>query len=174
MKSTILHALANFLRASLVLVITATYFIGCRAPSPETLEAGTFEWAAYTDEQLGYSLEYPKIYAIIKQHDGKDVVFKQDGTTAFRVLFVTQEEGDSRGLWVESKPVENIEMSGRPGRRYVYDHFDGPVYSHTIAFVIDYRDRLLGIEFRTDENMLDEVQKRILDSFKFEMAGEDK
>ncbi len=149
-------------------LLTAVLISGCRVPSPKVLKGGAFDWATYSNPKLGYSLEYPNVYAKSEERNGKDVIFRHNGMTAMRILFITESEGKDRGLWVKSKPVEEMEMGGRKGFRYVYNHQDFFSYVHTIACVLEYRGKLLGIEFRTDENMLDEVQQRILDSLRLD------
>ena len=151
------------LRTSFIAIV----LIGCSQPIPKSLETGTFGWVTYSNTQLAYSLKYPDIYTKSEERDGKDIVFQYDGITAMRVLFVSEEEGTNRGLWVKSKPVEEIEMAGVKGYRYVYNHYDLLASVHTISCVIEYKGKLLGLEFRTDENILDDVQKTILNSLEF-------
>ncbi len=38
----------------------------------------------------------------------------------------------------------------------------------TISYVVDHKDKYLGLEFRTDNEELDEIQKQILNSLRFE------
>lgn len=68
----------------------------------------------------------------------------------------------SRGLRQEGG--KGIELDGRPGKKYVYDHRDGPFRARTIAYVIPYRDKYLGLEFQTDRELY-AVQLHILASF---------
>jgi hypothetical protein len=59
-------------------------------------------------------------------------------------------------------------VDGRDGRRHVYDHSDGPFVSRTVAYVFPHRGRQLGLEFRTDADVLDAVQAEMLASLRFE------
>ena len=154
----------------LLIFASATIFInGCTQPYPRALDSTNIEWATYSNRQLNYSMKYPNIYSKSEEKDGKEVVFKYDGITAMRVVFVSEEEGDSRGLWVGNKAVEKIEMGGQEGYRYVYDHYDAIASVHTISCVIEYKGKFLGLEFRTANNMLDDVQKKVLNSMEFEI-----
>ena len=154
----------------LLIFASATFFInGCTQPYPRALDSTNIEWATYSNRQLNYSMKYPNIYSKSEAKDGKEVVFKYDGITAIRAVFVSEEEGDSRGLWVGNKAVEKIEMGGQKGYRYVYDHYDAIASVHTISCVIEYKGKFLGLEFRTANNMLDDVQKKVLTSMEFEI-----
>ena len=68
-----------------------------------------------------------------------------------------------------NKQVEQIETGGQERYRYVYDHYDAIASVHTISCVIEYKGKFLGLEFRTANNMLDDVQKKVLTSMEFEI-----
>ena len=69
-------------------------------------------------------------------------------------------------MWFGHAPANEIELGGKKGFKYTYDHYDGPFYSRTIAYVIAYRGKYLGLEFRTDRD-LDAIYQDILASFEF-------
>ena len=74
---------------SLLIFASATFFInGCTQPYPRALDSTNIEWATYSNRQLNYSMKYPNIYSKSEAKDGKEVVFKYDGITAIRVVFV--------------------------------------------------------------------------------------
>ena len=98
----------------LLIFASATFFInGCTQPYPRALDSTNIEWATYSNRQLNYSMKYPNIYSKSEEKDGKEVVFKYDGITAIRVVYVSEEEGDNRGpfgwvknLWKKLKWVD--------------------------------------------------------------------
>ncbi len=137
---------------------------GCQSPAPALPAFDTVAWSVYHDDNVGYSLAYPDSFVVKTYGDG-EVAFTTDGHTAFRVAFVTDWEADKRGLWVKHQPVEAMDIAGRPGHKYIYDHYDGPFSAHTVTYAIEYSGKLLGLEFRTNNNMLNDVQKHVLDSF---------
>ena len=61
----------------------------------------------------------------------------------------------------------SIELDNREGLKYIYDHYDGPFYMRTVSYVVEYGGKFLGLEFRTDREELDDVQRRVLRSFRF-------
>ena len=83
------------------------------------------------------------------------------------ISHVDEQEGRNRGLRVKHGAVGSIQISGRPGSQYRYDHYDGPFYMRTVSYVVPHREKFLGLEFRTHLEQPDEVQRRILQSFRF-------
>jgi len=76
-----------------------------------------------------------------------------------------REKATASGLATDLK--KSIELAGKQGLKYVYNHYDAIFYMRTISYVVDYKDKYLGLEFRTDNQELDEIQKKILSSLKF-------
>ena len=140
--------------------------VGSLAPacevSPEPLEDHGLEWTTYESE-TGFFIDHPSVVEAIPE--GAGVAFAYKGTPV-RVIFTDSATAADHGLWVRSDPVEEIELAGRPGQKYVYNHWDGPVYVRTVAFVVPYRDQWLAVEFRTPDE-LTSVQQRMLASFGF-------
>lgn len=147
-------------------ILAVLMLAGCHVKPPEPPPPGSYGWMAYTHPTLGYRVDYPDVYEVNTRGDG-DAVFAYDGRTAFRLVYATEEESATRGLWGKHRPVEEVTIGGRRGQRYVYDHWDGPSYVHTIAFAVPHREKLLGVEFRTDAEALDDVQHRVLQSITF-------
>ena len=155
--------------ARLILTGTTIFlFWGCHSKAPETPAMASVEWKTFSNPKLQYSLEYPDACEIV-QYGDRSVFFKYNGGTIFRVEHVTEEECRDNGLWLTSKPIGEIQLGGRKGHRYIYNHYDGPIYSHTISYVTEHQGKFLGIEFRTDNDELDEVHRHILNSFSFKL-----
>ena len=138
----------------------------CQARQP--LDLNQVQWLTYTNSVLKYSLSYPNAYTVEPEVDDTNVMFKTSMyNVPLVVRYTTEAEGRQRGLWFGNPPTAPIELSGKKGYKYVYSHYDGPFGERTIAYVIEYKDRFLGLEFRADGEDLDGIQKQILESFKF-------
>jgi hypothetical protein len=140
---------------------------GCQPDTP--LDINQVQWSTYTNSLLKYSLQYPNGYTVQQEANGASVMFK---TGMFRtpmlVRYTSEAEGKQRGLWFGNQPTAPIELGGKKGYKYVYKHYDGPLGARMIAYVVEYQGQFLGLEFRSDGNDLDAVQKQIVQSFRFE------
>jgi len=141
----------------------ALFFQGCLG-APDTPRAGTFAWKTYRNERMGVTLEYPDAYKPDAWAPDVDVAFRLNGAPAIRLTLRTEEDALHHGLWAEHKPVAGVTFAGRAGKRYEYNHYDGPFGSPVLAFVIPHKGKYLALEFRTTNKDLDEVQRRMLDS----------
>ena len=138
----------------------------CRSVPPTAPDAARASWRTYSDTQGGYSVSYPDAYDV-DEHGG-GVLFRHEGYPVVSISHATEEQADDRGLWADHDPVGDAVLGGRPGKKYVYDHHDALSYMRTVSFVVEHRDRYLGLEFRTDLESPDDVQQRMLDSFTFD------
>ena len=111
-------------------------------------------------------MDVPDLYASRKHGGGPNVLFRYDGYPVLSISLVDEREGHSRGLWVGHDPVGSIQLAGRDGEKYVYRHYDGPSYMRTVSYVVEHRDRWLAVEFRTELEEADALQRRILESFR--------
>jgi hypothetical protein len=136
---------------------------GCLSSPPPFPAPGTFQWATYTHATLPYTLSYPDVFTV--HTFGNTTAFRYGDTFVMRVVFVDATEARKRGLWASHTPQGPIRLGGIEGQRYTYDHHDGPFYIRTIAYVVPYRDRYLGLEFRTDHTTLTPTQQQIVASF---------
>jgi len=151
--------------AFLYLAVIALAFFGCAQPVPPVPEADT-PLTAYANDALGFSFEYPARYTILVQ--GNSIAFQDSGNTALRVTLASRPEATNRGLWGRNDPFASTEFGGPRGQLYRYDHWDGPSYVPTLAFVVPHRQLELGIEFRTNETDLAPVHRRVLQSLRLE------
>lgn len=140
---------------------------GCRSPKTplENLNASDLSWATYTSDELNYSIEYPTVLSPSGSEDG-EVLFRYGWGVPVRVRFNDEAEGRKTGAWFGSEPVEKIKLGGHDGEKFIYKHYDGPFGARTVSYVVEYRRKFLGLEFRTDGE-LNEIQKRMLASFVF-------
>ena len=136
---------------------------GCCTEALGDLDPEHLTWVTYRNPQLGYSLEYPSIFRL-REHGGT-AIFRYGWGVPVLVRFTDEADGRHRGLWFGQDPTGPIELSGRQGQRYAYEHWDGPFSSRTVSYVIPLQGRYLGFEFRTGGD-LNPVQQRMLDSFK--------
>jgi hypothetical protein len=98
------------------------------------------------------------------------VDLRQQGLAIARVVYVTERDARRRALWPGHEPTGDIELGGRPGRRYVYDHRDDPFALRTVSYVVEHRGQLLALELRVPlgpEEDADPTYRRIRDSFRF-------
>ncbi len=135
--------------------------LGCRVepidlPPPSA-------WHTYENPRLGVAFDIPDFFAVDDSAGG--AVFRIHGANAVLLRFVDETEARHRGLWVGTAPAGAIELGGVAGERYVYQHGDGPVWSLTEAYVVPYRGKQLGLEFRTSKDA--GVRERMLTSFHF-------
>jgi hypothetical protein len=140
---------------------------GCGGTPPANPPASAVAWKTYSNSVVGYTLEYPDIYESQEHHEVRDVLFRFDSYPVVSISHVDEQEGRSRGLWVQHDAVESIQIAGRPGNQYRYDHYDGPFYMRTMSYVVPHQEKFLGLEFRTNMEQPDQIQRRILQSFRF-------
>ncbi|HYE58430.1 MAG TPA: hypothetical protein VD948_07975, partial [Rhodothermales bacterium] len=103
-----LHRLRDRLRRLHFGLLLAAALTGCRDRAPETPTPGTFTWRAVESPALGVSLRAPSTYAVVEESD--NLFFRFNGTPA-RVVLVTPEEADRRGLWARSEPREAVRIA---------------------------------------------------------------
>lgn len=120
-------------------------------------------WVSYTHSTLPYSLRYPDLFTVDEEKGGS-VFFRYGCGVPTVVRFHDEKEGRRRGAWFGHEPVEDIQLNGHAGKKYIYDHNDGPFSVRTVAYVVPFRGKFLGLEFRTPGE-LNAVQKRILEAF---------
>lgn len=161
--------MSNLIKNSLLLffLFGLLVAIGCKSTPPESLDPKEVSWQNYSNSKIGVSLNYPDVYTINEDRDGDGVIFRHKGKSALLLRFMDEEESKHRGLWFGHKPQAEIELGGKKGFQYDYNHGDGPFFSRTVSYVVEYRDKYLGLEFRTDNTDLDEVQQKVLSSFRF-------
>lgn len=152
---------------SLIALLAGLLTAGCGGSPPPNPAASAVVWKTYSNSVVGYSLEYPDVYTPQEHHQGRDVLFRYDDYPVISISHVDEEEGRGRGLWVKYGAVRSIQLSGRQGKQYRYDHYDGPLYMSTMSYVVPHQEKFLGLEFRTNLEQVDEVQRRILRSFQF-------
>ena len=140
-------------------------FTGCTSEGHPNLPLKHVRWTTYSNEAVGYELQIPDVYTTNAWDDGSGVLFRNpDGHTVMLVRYGTDEEDIGRGLWYSHEPNGDCVLAGISGKTYDYIHWDGPSGIRTRSFVIPYKEKNLGIEFRTLD--ITAVEKHILDSFR--------
>lgn len=147
----------------------ALALVACSSGPPE-LEAGTFGWESYANGAVGFTMEIPDVYEPEEEGSGNAVLFRWKRGVPVKAYWTTAEEAAHRGLWFGESPVGTATLDGVEGRRYEYRHCDGPFCSRMVSFVIPWRGRVLGLEFRSD-GPLNATNRRILESFELDRAG---
>ena len=137
---------------------------GCQVPALPQLNDSDARWVAYANTELGYEFDYPEL--LEPSVEGAEVQLRSQGRINARVVFVDRAEMDRRGLWGGSPSDELARMGGRQALIYRHEHWDGPLYAPTVAYVVPHRDRYLGLEFRLG-GMSAEARERIVESFRF-------
>ncbi len=159
---------ARFARVlTLTLLVTAAALFGCTKRGPENIGIGEVsKWKTYTNDQVGYTFQYPAEFEARDHHEGTDVMLRYKGYPIVAVNFCDEDEARSRGLWAQGEPEGQIALSGRTGQLYRYKHQDTFTMMPCISFVVPHRDRFLALEFRR-EGELDAVMQRIRQTFRF-------
>lgn len=153
-----------FTNTTFLLIVLAVVLASCQSSPPQWPRADAVQWEPYTRADIGWSVETPTTFQ--PDQVGDDTVFRYHGFPIFRVLFVDDAAARQRGLWAQSRPIGAVTIDGRPAAAYSYDHEDFFTYTHTLAYVLPYQGKQLGIEFRTEGENLDATQQRILSSFR--------
>lgn len=151
-------------RRALHALLISIGLLGCRSEAPPA-PAASVELSTYHGRDLDVSVAYPSTFT--PDERGPEVVFRNGGAPAIRIVWVTEEEADDRGLWAGHQGAPAT-IAGRAGMVYDYDHRDFERFTRTISYVVPYRGRWLGLEFRTDEPELPEAYQRVLESLQLE------
>ena len=140
---------------------------GCddRSPLLKNLRSDELDWKTYSNSLLGYSIIYPSVFKLDEYGEG-NLLLRYGSGVPVLVLFMDEQEGRKRGTWFGHEPVGKVKLGGREGTKFIYEHWDGPFSVRTVAYVVTYRGKYLGLEFRTPDDLYD-VQKRILAYFTF-------
>jgi hypothetical protein len=146
-----------------VLTLALVAALGCRVdpielPAPQG-------WHHYENATLGVAFDVPDFLETKSYGDEAGIAFRYNGANAVLLRFVDAQEGKRRGLWHGHPDAGPITLGGRAGKRYQYVHDDGPIWDSTDAYVVPYRGKELGLEFRTRNDAA--VRERMLSSFRF-------
>lgn len=123
------------------------------------------ELVTYTNDTVGYTLKIAKKYQIEQSKEKEAVLWRNpNGQEKVLVRFVTEKENEA--LWFGKTPLSDSTLGGIAGKKYMYKHCDMLIFcSSTVSYVIPYREKFLGLEFRTENETLDPEQTAILESF---------
>lgn len=141
---------------------------GCCTQALFELDPDQLTWVTYRNTALGYTLEYPSILRL--RVEGGTALFDYGWGVPVLVRFTDESGGRNRSLWFGHEPVGPVELSGRPGELFIYEHKEGPSAIRTVSYVIPLEGKYLAFEFRTGGE-LNPVQKRMLDSFRMTDAS---
>ena len=157
----------DYALALLVLFVSLISPSGCRTKQTalKNLNPKEVKWAVHTSTKLKYSITYPTVLRSEEEESG-EVLFRHGWGVPVLVRYENEKEGRRRGVWFGHEPVGSIELGGRNGEKYIYEHWDGPFAARTVSYVVEYRGKYLALEFRSDDE-LSEIQKRMLESFTF-------
>ena len=160
--------MARARRIDVVLLGLLILAAGCQSRPPQPPDAEAVGWSTYSSAAVGYSLDYPDVYAVQEEEGGALTLFRHEGYPCIAIRYTDERQGRRRGLWHRHDPVGTIDLGGRSGQRFIYDHYDGPFFMHTVSYVVAHRGKSVGLEFRTDGEELDTVQRRVMSSLRFE------
>lgn len=142
---------------TLLALLTAA---GCQQRLADDVDPDAVEWVPYRNDALGVAFEHPSTWT--PDQRGSSIALRDAHATAMRVTLVDREEAVGRGLWGRTPLVRVDTIGGLSFAFYRYDHYDGPTYVPTLAFVGRHRNRELGVEFRTRRPAPDATELRIL------------
>lgn len=144
----------------------AIVIVSCATVAPMLPSEGDLQWTTFHSDRMGFTIDIPSDF-LVQEYDG-DIFFRYKEHMALRITLATPEVARAHGLWPISPPVGDVNMAGKGAKEYIYDHHDGPIYDHFVAFVVDHRGQSLALAFHTDQNELNSAQQRILDSLKLD------
>ena len=146
---------------TILLIIIILFVASCRKEGHPNLSISEVEWKEYSNEKIGYSVSIPEVYTVQEWEDGRGVMFRLQGNQPMMLIrFSTAKEDEHSGIWYNHYPIKKIELAGLLGHFYDYYHFDGPSGIHTRSYVIPYKKKNLGVEFRTFD--IGPVEEKIL------------
>ncbi len=128
------------------------------------------EWARYTDERSGVSLEYPAQCTIHRNDAGALIRFNDSPIIAFS--FTTMEVAKKRGLWAAHAPADSCQLGGREGELYRYDHHDVFLGMHTVSWVVPHDGKWIALELRMKCDEPGSVQRRVIESLSFASSND--
>jgi len=149
-----------------ILFMLSLLLLGCckeDVPPLSEQQPEQLTWVSYTHPALPYSLRYPNLFNAEEEKEGS-VFFRYGCGVPVVMRFHDEKEGRRRGAWFGHEPAGDIQLSNRAGKKYIYEHQEGPFSTRTVAYVVEYRGKFLGLEFRTPDE-LNAVQARLLESF---------
>ncbi len=151
----------SIVNKTILLIIIILFVASCRKEGHPNLSISKVEWKEYSNEKIGYSVSIPEVYTVQEWGDGSGVIFRFNGNQPMMLIRLgTKAEDKHRGIWYNHEPIKQIELAGISGEYYDYYHFDGPSGIHTRSYVIPYKKKNLGVEFRTFE--IGPVEEKIL------------
>ena len=151
----------SIVNKTILLIIIILFVASCRKEGHPNLSISEVKWREYSNEKIGYSVSIPEVYTVQEWEDGSGVIFRLNGNQLMMLIRLgTKAEDKHRGIWYNHEPIKQIELAGISGEYYDYYHFDGPSGIHTRSYVIPYKKKNLGVEFRTFE--IGPVEEKIL------------
>jgi hypothetical protein len=151
----------SIVNKTILLIIIILFVASCRKEGHPNLSISEVEWKEYSNEKIGYFVSIPEVYTVQEWEDGSGVMFRLNGNQLMMLIRLgTKAEDKHRGIWYNHEPIKQIELAGISGEYYDYYHFDGPSGIHTRSYVIPYKKKNLGVEFRTFE--IGPVEEKIL------------
>ncbi len=154
------HSLRACARLTVLVALGASLLgaFSCESRVSPPLLPDEVSWSTYTSAELGFSIRHPDLWT--PRFERGSVIFQDAVATPMRITLVEPEGARKRGLWGRDPAVRQETK----GAVYRYLHYDGPFYVPTLAFVVPHRGRDLGVELRTRNQDLDEVQRAVVDS----------
>ena len=151
----------SIVNKTILLIIIILFVASCRKEGHPNLSISEVKWREYSNEKIGYFVSIPEVYTVQEWEDGSGVMFRLNGNQPMMLIRLgTKAEDKHRGIWYNHEPIKQIELAGISGEYYDYYHFDGPSGIHTRSYVIPYKKKNLGVEFRTFE--IGPVEEKIL------------
>ena len=131
-------------------------------------------WETYTNPTLNYSIKYPNSYKIDAEHSTDNSVFWQNENSknVMSIKYRTETVNGTLDTWFDNPKLDAIKLANIDGFKYQFKYCDGPGCGpETIAFVIPYNEKLLGLEFQGDYEY-SQIEQKIFNTFKILQTGE--
>ncbi len=139
------------------------FMVQCRIEPSSLVQSDV--WVSFEESDL-FSCDVPQACVISRRENGRFFVIEHQNQVLAKIHWLSEDEGQGRGLWFEHEPVNEEWLGGIQGKAYHYKHSDGPFYAQTSSVVVPYGERYLALEFII-EDARSAVQQHIADSFQF-------
>lgn len=147
----------------LLTVLSLFIVWGCRTPPAELTE--TLDWSTYEEPHL-FSIKVPAASNVWRSNNPLFVKIVHEGRTIAKVHWISEAEGQGRGLWFEHSAEGDQALDGLAGKQFRYTHSDGPFFARIRSFVVPFKDRYFALEFVVDHD-LTPLQREMLESIRF-------
>jgi len=75
--------------------------LGCTVDEPPEPDADSYQWTAYANDAVGFTMEVPDVYGPNEEAGGRAVLFRWARGVPVKAYWTTASESEHRGLWFD-------------------------------------------------------------------------